>query len=180
MDVSEGCAAPVLNGMACCRALPSLSTDWLDAILRTIHPGPARLSARAPPLRGCACTQLRCVQTCPCYRRETSRRQTAEASLGCLPVRPTKRGGARRKTSLAGRGCAPRCGIGCLDTLYRLGAIFPCGSPPSSLSPAGAVGQLGSCGKTRHAFACCFALLRQLVACGTKIAYAQFKTVGMG
>jgi hypothetical protein len=58
-----------------------------------------------------------------------SRRQSAEASLGCLPVRPTKRGGARRKTSLAGRGYAPHCGIGCWGTLYRLGAIFPCGSP---------------------------------------------------
>lgn len=38
--------------------------------------------------------------------------------------------------------------------------------PPSSLSPAGAGGKLGSSGKTRQAFACCFALLRALVACG--------------
>jgi hypothetical protein len=35
-------------------------------------------------------------------------------------------------------------------------------APPSSLSPAGAGGKLRSIGKTQHAFACCFALLRQL------------------
>ncbi len=66
-----------------------------------------------------------------------SRRQSAKILLADCLLRPTKRGGARRKTSLAGRGYAPHCGTGRLGALYRLGAIFPCGSPHPHFRPLG-------------------------------------------
>ena len=154
MHVSEGCAAPLLNGMACCRALPSLSTDWLDAILRSIHPGPARLSARAPPLRGCACTQLRCVQSCPCYRRETHDDKQPKLRLAaCLFV--PRRGGARAEIVACRAGLCPPLRNRALGRPISPWGDISLRLPQSSLSPARAVGKLGSCGKTRHAFACC-------------------------
>jgi hypothetical protein len=132
--------------MACCRALPSLSTNLLDAILRSIHR--ARLALRrAPPLFEAA-HELSFAEftlvTADAVRLTTTNRQ---APLSSLPARPTKRGGARRKASLAGRGYAPHKPTGSWGSLFRLGPKFDLWLPPSELPLAGARGKFGSCGK---------------------------------
>lgn len=126
---------------------------------------PCALRRLGTPVRGCVDDETvhlsaRCADVC--WTQPPPADNRSRDHLPSARVARALTGVPKRLRLLGRRGIAPR------STTVR-GRTFAAGAahrwrlPPSDLSPAGAVGKLGSCGKTRHAFADCFALLRSLV-----------------
>ncbi len=106
-------------------------------ILRAIHPARHAIRRASPLFEAAPGCSFRCPQPCPRCRREAHDDNQPMLCMAACLFRPTKRGDARRESSLAGRGYAPHKPTGPWGGLFRLGTKFDLRLPPGVRRPSG-------------------------------------------